>query len=155
MYSRILVPVEHSPYDTCILEHVRRLARICDSSLVLIHVADGFAARNIGPLKLRDSEEMRADRDYIERCAAELTAEGFDTTAVLAAGDPATEIVAAAEREACDLIAMSTHGHRWLKDIIYGSVANTVRHTSTVPVLLVRSTPIGTPAHGVPVAAKG
>ena len=155
MYTRILVPLENSPYDTCILEHVRRLARTCGSSLVLIHVADGFAARNIGQLHLRDSEEMNADREYIERRAAELTQEGFDTSAVLAAGDPAKEIVAAAEREQCDLIAMSTHGHRWLKDLIYGSVANTVRHVSTVPVLLVRATPSGTPARGVPVAAKG
>ena len=62
MYQRILVPVENSPYDAAILRHVRELARLCKSSVVLIHVADGFAARNVDALQLRESEEMRADR---------------------------------------------------------------------------------------------
>lgn len=150
MYRRILVPLEHSPYDAAILDHVRALARHCGASVVLIHVADGWAARNARQLKLQESEEMRADREYLERCAEALGAAGIDTQAVLAAGDPCPEIVAAADREACDLIAMSTHGHRWLKDLIYGSVASAVRHASTVPVLLVRATPQGTPARPTP-----
>jgi nucleotide-binding universal stress UspA family protein len=140
MYARVLVPLEHSPYDRCILDHVRQLARLCRSSIVLIHVADGWAARNQRHLQLRESEEMRADRDYLERVCAELTAEGFDADCVLASGDPSSEIAAAAEREACDLIAMATHGHRFLADLIHGSVADAVRHRSFVPVLLVRGT---------------
>ena len=58
--------------------------------------------------------------------------------AARASRPPSREIAAAAEREGCDLIAMSTHDHRWLKDLIYGSVASEVRHISKVPVLLVR-----------------
>ena len=143
MYKRILVPVEHSAYDECILAHVRRLARLCDASLLLIHVADGWAARNIRHLNLRESEEMRADRDYIEGLAETLTGEGFAAEAVLATGDPAKEIAAAADREGCDLIAMTTHGHKLIGDIIHGSVASEVRHISMVPVLLVRA-PAGT-----------
>ena len=139
MYRRILVPVENSPYDERIIEHVRRLARYCGASVVLIHVADGWAARNIQHLKLRESEEMRTDREYIERLATELAAEGLHTEAVLATGDPSQEIAAAAEREHCDLIAMSTHGHRFLADLIYGSVASAVRHITSVPVLLLRA----------------
>ena len=139
MYRRILVPVEHSAYDDYILDHVRRLARHCGASIVLIHVADGFAARNINQLHLRESEEMRADREYIERLAAQLSGEGFPTEALLAGGDPSTEIVGAAEREGCDLIAMTTHGHRFLQDLIYGSVASAVRHITSVPALLVRA----------------
>jgi nucleotide-binding universal stress UspA family protein len=138
MYRRVLVPLEHSSYDACILDHVRRLARCCGSSVVLIHVADGWAARNIRHLDLRESEEMRDDRAYLERLCAELEAEGFDADCVLASGDPSKEIVAAADREACDLIAMATHGHRFLNDVVRGSVANDVRHASMVPVLLVR-----------------
>ena len=139
MYHRVLVALEHSPYDVCIIDHVRRLARCCGSSVVLIHVADGWAARNIRQLDLRDSEEMRDDREYLERISAELTADGFDAEAVLASGDPAAEIAAAAEREGCDLIAMATHGHRFLNDVVRGSVANEVRHISMIPVLLVRA----------------
>ena len=138
MYRKILVPLENSPYDAAILEHVGQLARWCGASLVLIHVADGFAARNAGPLHLRESEEMRHDRAYLDRLCGELRREGLDADCVLAGGDPSREIVEAAEREACDLIAMSTHGHRFVKDLLYGSVANEVRHRTLVPVLLVR-----------------
>lgn len=138
MYGRVLVPLEHSPYDACILDHVRVLAKFCRSAIVLIHVADGWAARNQRHLKLRESEEMRDDRAYLERICAELTADGFDADCVLASGDPPAEIAAAAEREGCDLIAMATHGHKFLADLIHGSVADAVRHRSMVPVLLVR-----------------
>jgi nucleotide-binding universal stress UspA family protein len=143
MYHRILVPVENSNYDERILDHVRQLARYCGASIVLIHVADGWAARNIQHLNLRESEEMRDDRVYIERLASRLTADGLSAEALLATGDPSAEIAAAAERERCDLIAMSTHGHRFIADLIYGSVANAVRHMTSVPVLLLRA-PAGT-----------
>ena len=106
--------------------------------ILLIHVADGFAARNAQQLKLRESEEIRADRDYLERTCASLEAEGFDSESVLAAGEPAKEIADAATRESCDLIAMATHGHRGLQDLLRGSVASEVRHLSKVPVLMVR-----------------
>jgi nucleotide-binding universal stress UspA family protein len=139
MYHRILVPVENSSYDERILDHVRQLARYCGASIVLIHVADGWAARNIQHLNLRESQEMRDDRVYIERLATRLTAEGLSAEALLATGDPSAEITAAAEREHCDLIAMSTHGHRFIADLIYGSVANGVRHMTSVPVLLLRA----------------
>lgn len=139
MYKRILVPLEHSPYDETILTHVRKLARHCEASLVLIHVADGWAARNVKQLNLRESEEMREDREYLENIADSLESEGIDAEPVLAAGNPGVEIADAALREHCDLIAMSTHGHRFLQDLLYGSVANEVRHISRVPVLLVRA----------------
>ena len=138
VYARILVPLEHSPYDTAILAHVRPLARLCGASLLLLHVADGWAARNLSQLKLQDSEEMRRDRAYLESVCAQLVAGGLSADAVLGCGDPAAEIVAAAEREHCDLIAMATHGHRFLADLVYGSVAESVRHRSGIPVLLVR-----------------
>ena len=140
MYRRILVPLEHTDTDRTILAHIRGLARLCGSSLVLIHVADGWAARNASRFELRESEEMRSDREYLEQLAEELETEGFEAEAVLAGGDPAAEIAAAAAREHCDLIAMSTHGHKLLTDLVLGSVANEVRHRTLVPVLLVRKT---------------
>ena len=139
MYRRILVPLEHSSADATILQHVRGLARLCKSELLLIHVADGWVARNLKELELRESEEIREDRAYLERLSAELRAEGFDADAVLAGGDPAKEIAAAAEREKCDLIAMATHGHRLLEDVVKGSTATALRHMTTVPVLMVRA----------------
>ncbi len=138
VYTRILVTLENSPYDEAILAHVRRLARLCGATVVLIHVADGWAARSMAQLGLRESEELRADRAYLNRLATMLEQEGFRVDSILAAGDPTREIVEVAEREHCDLIAMSTHGHRFVKDLILGSVAESVRHRCTIPVLLVR-----------------
>ena len=138
MYRRILVPLEHTPYDDAILAHVRGLARLCSASVVFIHVADGFAARNLRTLDLRESEEIREDREYLDRIVEDFEREGFDADAVLACGDPGAEIAAAAQRESVDLIAMATHGHRFLNDLVRGSVANDVRHATAIPVLLVR-----------------
>lgn len=139
MYRRILVALENTPTDTHIIAHVRQLARHCQASVLLIHVADGWAARNIKQLDLRESEEMRHDREYLERVTNDLSRDGLSADAVLATGDPAAEISAAAEREQCDLIAMATHGHKLIGDVVYGSVANEVRHKTMVPVLLVRA----------------
>lgn len=144
MYRRILVPLEHSAADDTILAHVRDLARFCAAQIVLIHVADGWVARNIEPLELRESEEMREDRRYLEAICGRLRAEGLDVEAVLAAGEPADEIAAAAERERCDLIAMATHGHRGLADVVRGTVASELRHRTLVPVLMVRVPPRAT-----------
>ena len=138
MYKRILVPLENTGTDSAIVEHVRQLAKAGGSSVVFMHVADGWAARNVHQLELRESEEMRVDREYLEGICELLQKDGIESECLLAGGDPGKEIAAAAEREECDLIAMSTHGHRFIKDVIYGSVANEVRHLSHVPVLLVR-----------------
>ena len=141
MYTRILVPLEHSDYDDAIVAHVRDLALLCSASVVFIHVADGWAARNQQQLVLRESDEMKKDREYIESQADHLEAAGLEVECVLAGGDPAVEIAAAVVREGCDLVAMSTHGHKGVQDLIRGSVANDVRHRITVPVLMVRGTP--------------
>ena len=139
MYKRILVPLENSSYDVIILDHIRQLAKLCKSSLVLVHVADGFAARNVKALSLRASDEIRNDRSYLDQCSAALSEEGFEVEALLAGGDPAREITAAAEREGCDLIAMAVHGHRGIQDVIFGTTANAVRHQTLIPVLMVRA----------------
>ena len=139
MYHRILVTLDTSKADEAIVTHVQALAASSGASVVLLHVADGFAARNLKSLELRESEEMRQDRAYLDSVGKRLSAGGLTVEAVLANGDPAKEIAQAAEREHCDLIAMGTHGHRWLKDLFLGSVANDVRHRTTIPVLMVRA----------------
>jgi nucleotide-binding universal stress UspA family protein len=139
MYTRILVPLEHSPADQTILRHVTGLAKLCGAEVILLHVADGWAARNMEQLNLRESEEMKEDRAYLERVCEELRAAGVEVDAVLAAGDPAKEIAAAAEREKCDLIALATHGHRLLDDVVRGSTATALRHITRVPILMVRA----------------
>ena len=139
MYRRILVAIEHSAADRTIVEHVSRLAELTGATLLLVHVADGWAARNFDQLKLKESEEMKADRAYLEQLRSELISRGLKVDAQLAMGDPSTELIRAANDLQVDLIAMSTHGHRFLNDLIRGTTADRVRHLVKVPVLLLRA----------------
>jgi nucleotide-binding universal stress UspA family protein len=139
MYKRILVAVENSAADRTILAHVTELAKLTGAKLLLVHVADGWAARNFDQLKLRESEEMRSDRAYLAGLEHDLSSRGFAVETRLAMGDPATELIRTAEDQAVDLIAMSTHGHRFLSDLLHGATADRVRHLVKVPVLLLRA----------------
>ena len=139
MYRRILVAVEHSQADHTILKHVEQLARLTGAELLLVHVADGWAARNFNQLKLRESEEMKEDREYLDRLAGSLRSKGFTVEPYLAMGDPASQLIKVAEERQVDLVAMSTHGHRFLSDLIHGTTADKVRHLVKVPVLLLRA----------------
>ena len=138
MYRRILVPLENGPADAVILKHVTDLAKQLGSEILLFHVADGWAARNMEQLNLRESEEIKEDRAYLERRSEELRQAGVRADSLLAAGDPAKEIAAAAEREKVDLIAMATHGHSLLSDVVHGTTATALRHVSRIPILMVR-----------------
>jgi len=139
MYRRILVAVEHSAADRTILDHVSGLARLTGAELLLVHVADGWAARNFDRLNLRESEEMKADRAYLDQLKSELAANGLVVTTKLAMGDPSDELIRVAAEQQVDLIAMSTHGHRYFSDLIHGTTADRVRHLVKVPVLLLRA----------------
>lgn len=139
MYRRILVAIEHSAADRTILTHVEQLARLTGARLLLLHVADGWAARYFDQLKLKESEEMKADRAYLEGLKAELESRGLSVDTSLAMGDPANELIRAAETEGVDLLAMSTHGHRFLADLVLGATADRVRHLVKIPVLLLKS----------------
>ncbi|HEX5475046.1 MAG TPA: universal stress protein [Vicinamibacterales bacterium] len=140
MYSNILIAIEHSGADKAVLDHVERLAHETGGGrLLLVHVADGWAARHFNELDLRESEEMRDDRRYLDELCTDLRSRGFDARSRLAMGDPATELVRVARDEGVDLIAMSTHGHRFLNDLLRGSTADRVRHSVSMPVLMVRA----------------
>lgn len=139
MYQHILVPLENSPTDQVMIDHVRQLARFTGARLTLVHVADGHGARNFHGLNLEPSSEMIEDRAYLDRRQVELSGDGFVVDVELALGEPADQIVAVGRRTGCDLIAMATHGHRLLGDIILGSVADAVRHRTDIPVLLIRA----------------
>jgi nucleotide-binding universal stress UspA family protein len=139
MYQKILVALENSPADKHLIPEVAALAKLLRSQLLLLHVADGWAARYFEALKLAESEEMREDRNYLDGLAAQLRIEGLQVNTCLALGNPPDEILKTADRESCDLIAMATHGHRYLSDILHGSTIAEVRHKATVSLLLVRA----------------
>lgn len=138
MYRKILVALENGPADNALVPHIAELAGRLHSEILLVHVADGWAARNFDQLSLAESDEMKADRSYLENIARELEAQGLKASIELAHGEPSKEIVKVAEAEHCDLIALGSHGHRLLGDIIHGSTIHDVRHSTSIAVLTVR-----------------
>ena len=137
MYKTILVTLDGTCSDRAIIEHVKSLAKLAESRVVLLHVADGWAARTYG----RDavSPEIGEDTAYLRKILSEFQQAGIDATSELAFGDPSKEIVKWVKQKGCDLIAMSTHGHKFLADIFLGTTANRVQHAVSVPVLLLRA----------------
>jgi manganese transport protein len=138
MYQHILIPLENSATDQVILDHIKPLVTLTGAKLLLLHVADGWVARNFNQLKLAESEEMKSDREYLANVAGQLRGDGFSVETMLALGDPPAEIIKVAEGEHCDLIAMGSHGHRLLGDLFHGSTITQVRHKTLIPILLVR-----------------
>lgn len=137
MYNKILVTLDATPTDRAIIEHVKDLANVMHSRVALLHVADGWAARTYGADAV--SPEVTQDKAYLEKVRAEFQAAGIPTEAELAYGEPADEIIKWVEEKGCDLVAMSTHGHRFLADLFLGSTSRRVRHSISVPVLLLRA----------------
>jgi len=139
MYRKILVPVENSPNDQVILNHLQQLVALIGAKLILVCVAHGWVARNFDQLRLRESEEMRKDREYLVALCADLQSKGFQAEFILAYGEPSDEIIKIARDHQVDLIAMTTHGHRFISDLLYGSVSHDVRHAVDIPVLLLKA----------------
>lgn len=137
MYKTILVTLDGTPSDRTIIDHIKELARILHSKLVLLHVADGWAARTFGADAV--SAEINEDRAYLEKIQAEFISADIPTKAELAYGEPADEIVKWVQKGECDLVAMTTHGHRFVADLFLGNTATRVRHSVGVPVLLLKA----------------
>ena len=137
MYKTILVTLDGTPTDRAIIEHIKSLAKLVQGRVVLLHVADGWAARTFGPDAI--SPEITEDTAYLERVRSEFQSAGIPADAELAYGDPAREIIKWVERKGCSLVAMSTHGHRFIADIFLGTTASRVQHSISVPVLLLRA----------------
>jgi len=137
MYKTILVTLDGTSTDRAIIEHIKLLAKLAGSRVVVLHVADGWAARTYGPDAV--SREILEDTAYLAKVRAEFQAADISAEAEMAYGDPASEIVKWVKQKGCDLVAMSTHGHRFLADLFLGTTASRVQHSISVPVLLLRA----------------
>lgn len=137
MYNKILVTLDATPTDRAIIDHVKALAQITHSRVVLLHVADGWAARMFGPEAV--SPEIAEDKAYLAKVQAEFQTAGLPVDAELAYGEPAEEIIRWVKAKSCDLVAMSTHGHRFVGDLFLGTTSRRVRHSVNVPVLLLKA----------------
>jgi len=138
MYDTILITLDATPTDRAIIDHVKQLAKLLGSRVILMHVADGWAARRFGPDSV--SEEVDQDTVYLAQTREEFEFAGIPARTELAYGDPANEIVKWVESNGCDLVAMSTHGHKGMADLLFGWTASRVQHEITVPVLMLKAT---------------
>jgi nucleotide-binding universal stress UspA family protein len=137
MYKTILVTVDGTPTDRAIIEHVKQLAKLAQSRVVVLHVADGWAARTYGPDAV--SREISEDTAYLQKVQDEFQSAGISAVSEMAYGEPANEIIKWVREKGCDLVAMSTHGHRFIADFFLGTTATRVQHNISVPVLLLRA----------------
>jgi len=137
MYKKILLALGNESSDAPLIEHICKLARLTGAELLLLHVADGWAARNFDQLKLAESEEIRADKAYLQEKTEALRKEGFHAECELTMGNPPQEILRVSQERGCDLIAMASHGHKAVGDVIYGSTISKVRHNTTIPMLVI------------------
>jgi nucleotide-binding universal stress UspA family protein len=137
LYKTILLTLDGTATDRAIIDHIKQLAHLAQSRVVLLHVADGWAARTYGPDAV--SPEISEDTAYLNEIRTEFQAAGISTDAELAYGDPAKEIIRWIQQKGCDLVAMSTHGHRFIADLFLGTTATRVQHSISVPVLLLRA----------------
>ena len=137
MYNKILLTLDATPSDRVIIEHIKSLAKAMHSRVVLLHVADGWAARTHGADAV--SPEIAEDTAYLRGVQAEFQSLGISAEAEMAFGEPGDEIVKWVRDKGCDLVAMSTHGHRFVGDLLFGSASRRVRHNVSVPVLLLRA----------------
>jgi nucleotide-binding universal stress UspA family protein len=137
MYDIILVTLDATSTDRVVVKHIKALAKIMNSHVMLLHVADGWAARTFGADAV--SPEIAEDKEYLEQVRSEFAGLGIPVEASLAYGEPVKEILRWVHERHCDLVAMSTHGHRLLADIFLGTTASRVQHSIDVPVLLIRA----------------
>src|SRR5271165_6730700 len=121
MYKVILVTLDGTPTDRAIIDHIKQLAKFTQGRVVLLHVADGWAARTFGADAI--SPEIIEDTAYLNRVLSEFQSAGIPAEAELAYGDPPREIVKWVEQKGCDLVAMSTHGHKFLGDLFLGTTS--------------------------------
>jgi manganese transport protein len=142
-YSNILVPLDHSDSDREALGNAVALAKMHDAKITLLHVEEGVTSQIFGALS--STAEIKEGQDYLANLAQSLRDQGIRAEVVVRHGkSPAREIAAAAGELQPDLVVMSSHGHRGLKDLIFGTTINAVRHRLSVPLLIVR----GQDTHG-------
>lgn len=137
MYQSILVTLDTTPTDRAIIDHIKKLAKELGSKVALLHVVTGVQAKWHG--EHAAGEEVDHDQAYLDSVKSEFVADGIETEAHLAYGDPVKEIVKWVDKGECDLLAMSTHGHQLVADLVLGATAHKVQHQVSVPVLLLRA----------------
>jgi manganese transport protein len=136
-YSKILVPLDHSSKDRDAIAHAAAMAKQHGATLYLLHVEEDVTSLVYGAEA--STAEVEEGEKYLRQIASQLEAEKIAVqTVVRYSRNPKKEIVQYAEELKPDLVVMAAHGHKGLKDIIFGTTINAVRHKLRVPLLIAR-----------------
>ena len=137
VYHRILVPLDHTELDRLAISHAAAMAHLYGAKLYLLHVEEGVTSQVYG--RESSTAEVEAGQAYLERIAQSLRDHGAAVeTAISHSTSPRKSIIQYAKEVSPDLIIMGAHGHGGLKDLIFGTTINPVRHNVRVPMLIVR-----------------
>ena len=132
VYEKILVTVDCSPVDEAIIKHISLLALQNKATVCLLHVVHAHTL-----------DQDRVLREKIEGCVESyrrmLQDQGIEASTVIRSGEPVAEILDEIEKGKYDLVAMATHGHTLIGDMVFGSVSDSLKHKVRVPLLLIRS----------------
>jgi manganese transport protein len=140
VYRRILVPLDHSARDRAAIAHAAAMAKLHGAVLHLLHVEEGVTSRLFGAQA--STAEIHEGEEYFRGIVESLASEGISAELTVVHGhDPKDEIVRAARELHPDLVVMGAHGHRGVKDLIFGNTINGVRHQVAAPVLVVGDAP--------------
>ncbi len=136
-YRKILVPLDHTSRDRDAIAHAAAMAKQQNAKLYLLHVEEGVTSQIYGPLS--STAEVEAGDHYLHQIVRDLESQQIPVEMVVRhARTPTREIVRYAEELKPDLVVMGAHGHKGLKDIVFGTTINAVRHKLKVPLLIVR-----------------
>jgi manganese transport protein len=139
-YRRLLVTLDHTPLDRIAVAHAAAIARTHGAKVHLFHVEEGVTSQVYG--ELAQTAEIEAGRHYLEEIAKSLSATGLSVAAEICHSvQPTREIIRYAREIRPDLIIMGAHGHRRLKDLVFGATIDPVRHALNIPILVVRDGP--------------
>jgi len=131
LYKKILVTVDCSPVDNTIIEHVSALAVQNSAKVYLLHVVHSHTL-----------DQRRALRKKAESCLEshrkDMESQKIEVYKVIRDGEPEDEILDEIENNDYDLVAMATHGHTFIGDLLFGSVSKSLKHKIKVPLLLLK-----------------
>ncbi len=137
-YSSILVPLDQSEADSEAVSNALAVAKTHGARITLLHVEEGVTSQLFGALA--STAEINEGQQYLSRIVDSLRERNIDVNTVVRHGkSPAHEIAAAVQALSPDLLVMASHGHRGLKDLIFGTTINSVRHHVKIPILIVNS----------------
>lgn len=141
MYAKMLVPLDGSALAECVLPHAKAIAKGCTvREIVLLRVVERpptMGAEGIDFVALQSADKDAAGA-YLARIESQLSAEGFKVSSQVLAGRAGEAISEFANNNQVDLIALATHGRSGISRLVFGSVADRLIRSASVPILLVR-----------------